>query len=312
MASPLANSGAEAVFNGLAGGVRALAAATTSPTPASPLARRMARQAASSSVSSTITTTSGSASSTDAGTRLSQSSASSVAEEKADMLEEPIVRDTGATPSSAPLEQPPSPSVKTLRRRSREARAPLSDALSSLTGAGKSSTSAKRASLGAVPPTSIPGINSLSAMGIGRTNIGEAAQGLMDSVGSKLAELQKGQTSVDNDSLDLAAWVDASFVCAFRFSKSQKRASVLFSEVSQSIYSALAPGSPAPSAPKAVLPTSPMQSLIDADDEAGSTILGHAILPDKVAVSKRPTPSELPPLSRPEIKDDEDDEDWNW
>ncbi|KAI9444258.1 hypothetical protein H4582DRAFT_1920442 [Lactarius indigo] len=284
MASPPPNSGAGAVFNGLAGGVRAIAAVAASPTPASPLARRMARQAASSSVSSTVTTTSGSGTSTGMGTRLSQSSASSVAEEKTDTLEEPIVRDTGAT---TPSEQPPSPSIKTLRRRSRDARVPLSDALSSLTGVSTSPASTKRASVGAVPPTSIPGINSLGAMGLGRTNLGEAAQGLMDSVGSRLAELQRGQT----------------------FSKSQKRASVLFSEVSQSIFSALGP---APSAPKEVLPTSPMQSLIDEDDEVGSTVLGHAILPDTVAVSRRPTPSKQPPLSRPETKDDEDDEDWNW
>ncbi|KAF8271842.1 hypothetical protein EI94DRAFT_1697857 [Lactarius quietus] len=289
MASPLAISGGEAVLNGLTGGVRALAAAATSPTPGSPLARRMTRQTASSSVSSTVTSTSGSAASTGASTRLSQSSASSVAEEK---VEEP----EGASPScavavaqqsssSTPSEQPPSPSVKTLRRRSRESRAPLSVALSSLTGEETSAMSTKRTSIGGVPPTSIPGINSLSAMGLGRANIGEAAQGLMDSVGSKLAELQKGQT----------------------FSKSQKRASVLFSEVSQSIFSALTPTSPAPtSGPKAVLPT----SLIDEDDAAGSTVLGHAILPDKVAVSRRPKPSK--PLPRPETKDDEDDEDWNW
>ncbi|KAH9000810.1 hypothetical protein EDB86DRAFT_2902960 [Lactarius hatsudake] len=276
MASPPASSGA--VLNGLVGGVRAIAAATASPTPASPLARRMARQAASSSVSSTTTTTSGSAASTGADTRLSQSSSSSVAEEKADIPEEPIVQDTGTTSS---------PSVKTLRRRSRDARVPLSDALSSLTGTSTNPTSTKRASVGAVPPASIPGINSLSAMGLGRTNLGEAAQGLMDSVGSRLAELQRGQT----------------------FSKSQKRATVLFSEVSQSIFSALGP---TPSAPKEVLPTSPMQSLIDEDDEAGSTVLGHAILPDMVAVSRRPTPSKQPPLSRPDTKDDEDDEDWNW
>jgi len=292
MVSPQAISGGEAVLNGLAGGVRALAAAATSPTPGSPLARRMSRQTASSSVSSTATTTSAS---TGAGPRLSQSSASSVAEEKA---EEPVVRDLGASPNGvvvvaqqrssltpSPSEHPPAPSIKTLRRRSRESRAPLSDALSSLTGVSTSSTLAKHASMGAIPPTSIPGINSLSAMGLGRANLGEAAQGLMDSVGSKLAELQKGQT----------------------FSKSQKRASVLLSEVSQSIYSAIAPASPAaPPVPKAVLAA----SLIDEDDEVGSTILGHAIQPDKVAVSRRPAPSK--PLSRLETKDDEDDEDWNW
>jgi hypothetical protein len=205
MASPQAISSGEAVLNGLAGGVRALAAATTSPIPASPLAKRMARQAASSSVSSTTTTTSGSTASTGAGTRLSQSSASSVAEEKADMLREPIARPNRAVvnaqqcSSSALSEQSPSPSVKTLQRLSCE-RVPLSDAFSSLTGVSTSSTSTKRASLGAVPPTSIPGINSLGAMGLGRTNIGDAAQGLMDSVGSKLAELHRGQTSVDHDS----------------------------------------------------------------------------------------------------------------
>ena len=51
-------------------------------------------------------------------------------------------------------------------------------------------------------------------------------------------------------------------------------------------------------------------SLIDEDDEVGSTMLGHAIQPDKVAVSKRRAPSK--PLTRLETKDDEDDEDWNW
>lgn len=39
-------------------------------------------------------------------------------------------------------------------------------------------------------------------------------------------------------------------------------------------------------------------------------MLGHAIQPDKVAVSKRRAPSK--PLTRLETKDDEDDEDWNW
>ncbi|KAI0305124.1 hypothetical protein B0F90DRAFT_1701504 [Multifurca ochricompacta] len=296
---PSANTSGAAVFNDLVGGVRALAAATVSPTPsspkltarASPSAKRTVHQTASSPVSPTTTTTSASTPST----RLSQSSMSSMAEERADKgerSEELIVQDAGATPtfstnsafvaqqsSSMLSEQAASPLTKTLRRRSRDSKVPLADALKPLTGASTNKRSIKRASMGAVPPTSIPGINSLTVMGLGRANLGEAAQGWMDSVGSKLAGLQKGQT----------------------FSKSQKRASVLFSDVSQSIFSALVPASPALSTPTSAPPDPPTQSLIDEDDVMGSTILGRVILPDAVA------PSKIPPTSK-----DEDEEDWNW
>ena len=91
--------------------------------------------------------------------------------------------------------QPPS---KLRRRRSRDSQAPLADALKALTGDDSHSGSGKRAdaSVSASSPTSasIPGINSLGAMGLGRANLGEAAQGWVDSVGSKLAELQRGET----------------------------------------------------------------------------------------------------------------------
>jgi hypothetical protein len=91
----------------------------------------------------------------------------------------------------------------------------------------------------------------------------------------------------------------------FRFSKSQQRASLIFSDVSQSIFSALAPASTANEAP-ACAPLA--QSLLDEeDDAAGSTALGRAMLPDVVAVSGR---AGSPQTSTMEEKDEE--ESWNW
>ena len=218
-----------AVFNGLVGGVRALAAATTSP----PLTPSMSRappsstafanhepRQATNSISSTTTTatTSSSLPSASGSPRLSQSSISSAAEVKVDsgkeegQLEEVITRDSGGTVASAvgtklapamkqqqpqrlsPLsEKLQSPSSKVRRRRSRDSQAPLADALKALTGEDSHSGSGTRVSESAVSPTPIS-VNPLSAMGLGRANFGEAAQGWVDSVGSKLAELQRGET----------------------------------------------------------------------------------------------------------------------
>jgi hypothetical protein len=236
----LANTNSAAVLNGLVGGVRALAAVTTTPplsassTPrshalsssSSAFAKRMARQAASISVPSptATTATSSSATSTEGSPRLSQSSMSSVAEEKRD-VEKPedqegvVSRDEGARLalkralvaqrpqqqqqqrqkcSPTALEQPPpSPSNKTVRRRSRDKQIPLADALKPLTGEGSSSSgSRKRSSIGVVSPTSvsISGMNPLGALGLGRANLGETAQVWVDSVGTRLTEFQKGQT----------------------------------------------------------------------------------------------------------------------
>jgi hypothetical protein len=236
----LANTSSAAVLNGLVGGVRALAAAPaarsralSSSSSTAFAKQRMARQAASISVPSpTATTSSSGRPSTDGSSpRLSQSSMSSVAEEKTDLekAEGPPGEDVeGAAQASAlgggssrsstkrPLvaqrpqlqlqtqqeeehhrppsssELPPSASSKTVQRRSRDLRAPLADALKPLTGRG----SGKRASISVISPTSmsISGINPLGAMGLGRANLGEAAQGWVDSVGSKLAELQRGET----------------------------------------------------------------------------------------------------------------------
>ena len=231
----LANTSSAVVLNGLVEGVRALAAATAAPpqvaskthsralSSSSAFAKRMTRQAPSNSISSTTTTTTTTAtsSSADASPRLSQSSMSSVAEEKPNVekVEVPpegdVSRNEDATPASAPVstkraliaqqpqqqqrsptspKHPLSVSSKTVRRHSRDSRVPLSDALKSLTG--ESSNLGKRASVGGVSSTSasISGMNPLGTMGLGRANLGETAQGWVDSVGSKLAELQRGQT----------------------------------------------------------------------------------------------------------------------
>lgn len=101
------------------------------------------------------------------------------------------------------------------------------------------------------------------------------------------------------------------FVCS-RFSKSQKRASGLLSDVSQSIFSALAP--PVSSANVAPAHVPAAQSLLDEEDDAGSTALGRALLPDVVAVSGRPACAETeahPPSSIAD-ENEEDEEGWNW
>lgn len=94
-------------------------------------------------------------------------------------------------------------------------------------------------------------------------------------------------------------------LCLFRFSKSQQRASLMFSDVSQSIFSALASASTANEAPACAPPA---QSLLDEEDDAGSTALGRAMLPDIVTVSGR---AGSPQISRMEEKEEEE-ESWNW
>ena len=196
-----ASPGSSAVLNGLVGGVRALAAATTPPPltpsisrtrpPPSAVATHEPSQAASNSVSSTTTTrTSSSAPSAAGSPRLSQSSMSSVAEVKTDSGKaEEGQREEAIAPDSGGMKLQ-SPSSKVRRRRSRDTQAPLADALKALTGEDSHSASEKRVS--AASPTSVS--TPLNTMGLGRANIGEAAQGWVDSVGSKFAELQRGET----------------------------------------------------------------------------------------------------------------------
>lgn len=79
---------------------------------------------------------------------------------------------------------------------------------------------------------------------------------------------------------------------------------MLLSDVSQSIISALAPASSANVAP---VSASAAQSLLDEEDDAGSTALGRAMLPDVVRPASTQTQS-------PSIADEKEDEDegWNW
>ena len=102
-----------------------------------------------------------------------------------------------------------------------------------------------------------------------------------------------------------APGVDVFVLCLSRFSRGQKRASLIFSDVSQSIFSALAPVSPANVAPAC---TPPAQSLLDEEDDADSTALGRALLPDIVGVSGQST---SPQASTREEKEEEE-ESWNW
>jgi hypothetical protein len=86
---------------------------------------------------------------------------------------------------------------------------------------------------------------------------------------------------------------------------------VLLSDVSQSIFSALAPVSTVDLTPASAPQT---QSLIDEEDDAGSTGLGSALLPDVVVVSAPavPVPRKTFPPTTAEAKEDDEDEDWNW
>jgi hypothetical protein len=103
-----------------------------------------------------------------------------------------------------------------------------------------------------------------------------------------------------------APGADVSFVlCLSRFCRGQKRASLILSDVSQSIFSALAPASTANIAPACAPPA---QSLLDEEDDAGSTALGRAMSPDVVGVSGL---SASPQTSTREEKEEEE-ESWNW
>lgn len=96
-----------------------------------------------------------------------------------------------------------------------------------------------------------------------------------------------------------------------RFTKSQKRASLMLSDVSQSFFAALA--SPKPQAsfstpkpsPLSIAPSSSSTSLLDDEPEASHDGLGAILIPNVVSTSPVPSPA------HPSAKFDDDD-DWNW
>ncbi|KAI0659277.1 hypothetical protein C8Q70DRAFT_915597 [Cubamyces menziesii] len=235
-----------------------------------------------SSVSTTATSLTGGSSSV----RLSQSSASSLAfddppceddEPESEMSEARLKRTSisvdGGTGIESPIEISPasaSRAAKLHRRKSREAPppspsiVPLSPSPSPLEDYKKT---IKRSSLhvtagGSIPPAaSIPGLGPLASP------LASAWMGSVgSSVGKKWEELQKGET----------------------FTKSQKRASLLFSDVSSSIFAALA--SPSSSSSSAAAPSSSSASA-----PSGVSISTHPFGATLSPLSTSPSPS---PLSR--------------
>lgn len=237
-----------AVVDGFVGGMRMLAAATGNPTPdttpaptsahahspslaarPSPFAKRAARQSQSASISTASTSVGTPRSTSPDDARIASPSSPQHAHE------EPMVRDTGATPTVAFVDA----KARALRRRSRD-------------------DPAKRSPVAPAQPVALGGMG----MGMGMQGLGWAA----------LAELQR---------------VPA-------VAKSQKRASVLFADVSQTIRAALAP-----------VPVPALGSLLDADEggEEGDG-LGAVLAPSVARPTRDPSPAPLPA--------DDDDEDWNW
>ncbi|KII91127.1 hypothetical protein PLICRDRAFT_495976 [Plicaturopsis crispa FD-325 SS-3] len=282
----------EGIKEGVQGVSRFIAAGLTefsSPTPSTtPLTgRRHSARQSNSSVS-----TFGSA--TTQSTRLSQSSASSIGEASecdtdAQVL---MVHDTGATPTMSPnpefvhagLESIDT-SSKTLRRRSRDhSRAP--SPLESPTVKRTPSTG-KRSSIhgGSFPlPASIPGLASFGGS--------QSPSSWVGSVGKRWEELQRGST----------------------FTKGQKRASVLLSDVAQSIGSALA-SPPIPSSANGNYTQSSPVSLLDDDVLDDSTSrLGTVMTPDSKTTIQPPLQPRMNPAAiKPEpVKPLDDDDEWNW
>ncbi|KAI0310063.1 hypothetical protein OF83DRAFT_1156451 [Amylostereum chailletii] len=326
------------------GRILALAPPAAEPSPSprthssaqrpSPFAKRQAHAS-----SPSASTTASSATTTNSSVRFSQSSASSLEEEpdakhaseetlvgQKKPVEELIVRDTGATPTFSPnpaflsSSKDTAASARGLRRRSRDAASlvPVPAPVE------VEDDSHHRRPSTLPPPASVPGIGSLAAMGVNMDI--SAAQGWMDSVGKRWSE--SGRT----------------------FTKSQKRASVLISDVSQSLFAALSPtSSPAPCSPapsstwlspgpgsRATPSPSPSRkSLLDEDDDMPGLGLSGVMLPDSSASPRTPAP--LKPQPKPKAmptpkgtprspapintsaanvaapaQDDDDDDDWNW
>ncbi|KAH9852514.1 hypothetical protein C2E23DRAFT_825900 [Lenzites betulinus] len=271
---------------------------------------------------------------TSSSVRHSQSSASSLAFDDPpceDDEPEPTAKRTsfsidGGTGIESPVEISPASAIKAAklhRRKSRET--PPSPSLVPASPSPPGSQDAtpvsdykktlKRSSLhitsnGMPPAASIPGLGPLASP------LASAWMGSVgSSVGKKWEEIQKGET----------------------FVKSQKRASLLISDVSNSIFAALASPSsssgPIPSsmsissnpfaATLSPLSTSPLsqlspspsasaQSLLD-DDDAGEG-LGSVLLPDTKAPALVPSPRPAPKQSQKQNSKSllDDDDEWNW
>ncbi|TBU23647.1 hypothetical protein BD311DRAFT_67953 [Dichomitus squalens] len=358
------HSGSSSLLTGAVKDVSRLLAAglsdlSTSPAPASPRlsskANRASWHANTQSVSSTATSTT-SASLTSSSVRLSQSSASSFAYD--DVPEEDeregapasisssdhsasirrsssSVRVDGGTGIESPIEISSASALKAAklhRRKSRDAPPPSSYPLASaepdVAKADSASTrsSAKRSSLpagsskgaaGLPPAASIPGLGPLASP------LASAWMGSVGtSVGKKWGEIQKGET----------------------FTKSQKRASLLFSDAASSLFAALtspSSSSPAPTPSGVSVTSNPFSATISPmstspvsrpspvpsassllDDDSDATGLGSVLVPDSKSPLLTPTLVPSPAYAAAtshsasaasKSKDLlDDDDDWNW
>lgn len=281
-----------------------------------PRAMRRARHIAAQSISS-ISTSATSVSSA-ATQRLSQSSASSIEELDETKVSQPD-EDLTVKPCHSPVDDvlmspsPESRNAKLIRRRSRDtAKSP--SPLSSV-------TAPTSVTFESTPPTRHPSALPMATLA---QPVSSWVGSVGSSVGKRWEELQKVES----------------------FSKSQKRASILISDVSQSIFAALGsttPSTPSPlsgssrpsaksSTPSSTKPffatlsplsaepsltssiSSNRSSLIEDDlldsPESGTRSLGDILVPT-VSKFTQPSPTKTPSTQK-SLLDDDDDDDWNW
>jgi hypothetical protein len=266
-------------------------------------------------------------------TRFSQSSASSLGDDPHSLPDSPskehvqvlMVHDTGATPTMSPnftfahqqqemktqQEHPDGGfesdagserEAKLQRRKSREgttsrlpSRTTVSNSNDFVRGDVANRTRVYgNKSAGLPPASSIPGLGSLA--------VGAPAPSWVESVGRRWEELQKGSTCVVLFFLLYYHLSLTAFVRPCSFSKNQKRASLLLSDVSQTIVLALS-SPPFPTPPSSNPQTS--QSLLDDDDNPLDSMT--SVLKPDLSATHSTSEARGGSLSPQDF-----DEDWNW
>ena len=98
---------------------------------------------------------------------------------------------------------------------------------------------------------SLPGVSSIPGLALSsmptNSTTPQSMSTWVESVGKKWGEIRESQTSVLST---FVSYLDPKLIIFFRFTKSQKRASILLSDVSQSIVSALTSPSPSSTSPR--------------------------------------------------------------
>lgn len=197
--------------------------------------------------------------------------------------------------------------------------------------------SAKLATLTASlpPPSSIPGLGPLTS-----PTVSSWMESVGSSVGKKWEEIQKGGTCVYVLSALVSSLLYANDALTSRFTKSQKRASLLLSDVSQSLFAALASPTPSPTpfthrnthshssapplshsallSPQSPSSVTPAFSLLEDEDaeDHSMLLLSDVLVPD----AKAPAPvkpmslTSITPLENKTLSSNgaDDDDEWNW